>query len=637
VLAASDDPSTWGNYQQAIAAYKAGKADGIGFVLGPDCGIGAFDPDACRDITTNNIEPWAMKLVEGANSYTEISPSGTGLRIIGFARGPYLQRKQTVKKKSLESYRRSPRYITITGNTLNGAKLNKLDAFMEQTVAEWDAEKLKGKKSKQQQDRGGTQQDDEDEIESLIHKGEQGLYNGDRSRAVWRVINGLLCRGHAPEMVEAIILDQLNKISEHIYDQANPEAYAKKQVSNAVKELDFSRDDGGKPYATQHNIHIALLKLGVALSYNEFADRPLISGLKGFGPTLSDAAITRLWLMIEQRFKFRPRNEYFHSVVTDTARLNSFHPVLNYLKGLQWDGVPRIDRWLVDYGGTEASEYVCTVGALTLVAAVRRVRQPGCKFDEMPVLENPEQGTDKSNAIACLAVKQEWFTDNYPLAADTKVQIEHSRGRWIIECSELSGMRRADIEPLKANLSRQVDRARMAYGRLSVEYARQFIFIGTTNKEEYLRDTSGNRRIWPVRVGRFDLVALARDVDQLWAEAAAREATGASIRLESDLWPVAGDQHAQRLTRDPYYDALHDALGSRSGKVTSENIWEVLGVSDAGRRTQDQNQRMGEAMRALGWHRANSAGTIAISKHVKVTGFVKGKKPWKLVRIQRPL
>ena len=140
-------------------------------------------------------------------------------------------------------------------------------------------------------------------------------------------------------------------------------------------------------------------------------------------------------------------------------------PVFDYLDAL-WDGKPRVDRWLTTYAGAEDSEYVRAVGALMLIAGVRRIRKPGCKFDEMLVLEQPNQGTDKSSALAVLAVNDDWFCDDLPLNTDSKGVIEALRGRWIIEVAELSGMRKAEVEHVKSLLSRRIDRARMAYGRL---------------------------------------------------------------------------------------------------------------------------------------------------------------------------
>ena len=181
-------------------------------------------------------------------------------------------------------------------------------------------------------------------------------------------------------------------------------------------------------------------------------------------------------------------------------------------------------------------------------------------------------------------------------------------------------MRRADIEHLKAFLSRQVDRARLAYGHIVSEVARQSLIVGTTNSTEYLRDQTGNRRFWPVRCKQFDIAALLRDRDQLWAEAAAREANGASIRMTQNLWPMAAEEQAQRLTADPYYEALQHELGEvKQGKISSANVWEILDVK-AGARGQDQSRRMADAMRALGWERPNKGNIVKIGGNRCLSG-----------------
>jgi predicted P-loop ATPase len=134
-----------------------------------------------------------------------------------------------------------------------------------------------------------------------------------------------------------------------------------------------------------------------------------------------------------------------------------------------------------------------------------------------------------------VAVKDEWFCDDLPMSANGKQVIEQTVGKWIVEVAELSGMRKTEIEHLKALLSRQTDRARPAYGRLPTEKRREFILIGTTNDDKYYKDLTGNRRFWPVKAPKFDLPALRRDRDQLWAEAALREAAGESTRLDPTL------------------------------------------------------------------------------------------------------
>jgi predicted P-loop ATPase len=219
----------------------------------------------------------------------------------------------------------------------------------------------------------------------------------------------------------------------------------------------------------------------------------------------------------------------------------------------------------------------------------------------MIVLESG-QGTEKSSALEVLAVEPDWFSDALPLNADDKKVIETLAGRWIVEAAELKGMRKGDIEHLKAFLSRRIDRARMSYGRLVTEVPRQCVIIGTTNSAQYLRDSTGNRRFWPVRVERFDLTALRRDRDQLWAEAAQAEATGESIRLDPKLYSAAGDEQEERRIEDPWVGMIDAALGDLNGKVTVEDAWLIINVPE-GVRTQEHNARLGDAMRELGWER----------------------------------
>ena len=363
----------------------------------------------------------------------------------------------------------------------------------------------------------------------------------------------------------------------------------------------FAVDENGKILKTQGNIRLAMQLLGISVSYDTFQDRLLIEGLEGYGPLLDDRAMIRLRLYIDEQYQFMPAKEFFYDVVADAARHNPFHPVRDYLDGLHWDGTPRLDTWLVTYGGAQDSPYVRAVGTLLLIAGVRRIRQPGIKFDEMPVLEG-DQGTNKSSALVALAVNEEWFSDDVPLNADGKRVIEALAGRWIVEAAELKGMRKGEVEHLKAFLSRQIDRARMSYDRLVTEVPRQCVLVGTTNSSQYLRDGTGNRRFWPVRIGRFDLDGLRRDRDQLWAEAVVREAQGASIRLDPALWAAASLEQQQRAVEDPYVLDLADFLKDKEGKIRAVDIWTFLDIP-RGQRTQEHNARVGEAMRALGWER----------------------------------
>lgn len=439
------------------------------------------------------------------------------------------------------------------------------------------------------------------------HPTEPDKWGGDRSRAVFAVTCELVAREVPPELIVGILTDADLGISSHILAQKRHIEYAWYQVERATAAVatrtdNFATDKNDVPIANhQGNIRLALKKLGVRVRFEEFGASCLIEGLDGFGPHLGDAAMTRLWLTIAERYGVKAGKDFFWSVVEDAARRDGFHSVVEYLDGLEWDGVSRIDDWLGTYMGAISDDYTRHVGALWLIAGVRRVRQPGCKFDEMVILES-EQGKDKSTALAILAVREEWFSDDLPLGVDAKVIIERTQGRWIVEAAELDGMGKKDVEGLKAMLSRRRDRSRMAFGRMTHDAPRQFVVIGTTNGQQYLRDSTGNRRFWPVRVDNVNIEALRRDRDQLWAEAAAREAAGDSIRLNKDLWKFAAVEQSKRRLLDPYFVALDEALGDQTGKIRTRDVWLIVGVP-VDRRTPQHEQRVGEAMRELGFER----------------------------------
>ena len=426
-----------------------------------------------------------------------------------------------------------------------------------------------------------------------------------RSEAFWAVVCDLARANVADDLIAAVVLHPDFAISGHALDQPKPRQYVARQIERARAEADdsFDCDKEGRPLSSsQRNIRLAMRKLGVVVRHDRFAGRDRIDGLEGFGPPLDDAAANRLWLLTDERFKFRPSRDLFLTVLSDAARQNAFHPVAEYLAGLRWDGVPRIGRWLATYGSADDTTYARAVGELILVAAVRRVRRPGVKFDEMLVLESP-QGTNKSTALKVLAVRDDWFTDDLPLNAEAKRVIEALSGKWIVEAGELKGMRQGGANHLKGLLSRTHDKARMAYDRLEREVPRQCLIVGTTNDSRYLRDLTGNRRFWPVAVTGFDLDALRRDRDQLWAEAAVREAEGAAIRLDPALWGDAAAEQDARRVEDPFYESLHSALGEEmAGKLRATDAWRIVGRV-AGMRTQDDMERLGDAMRRLGFDR----------------------------------
>lgn len=328
--------------------------------------------------------------------------------------------------------------------------------------------------------------------------------------------------------------------------------------------------------------------------------------------------------------------------MTKTADDRSFNPIRHYLCRIPcWDGISRVETLLIDYLGAEDNPYVLAVTRKTLCAAVQRILFPGCKFDCMLVLDGP-QGIGKSTLIAKLGGK--WFSDSLNLN-DTKdkTAAEKLQGYWLIEIGELAGMRKTEVETLRSFLSRQNDIYRAAFGRRPVPHPRQCIFIGTTNAEEgYLRDTTGNRRFWPVKVRGFadkhpwDLTD--KDVEQIWAEAMDL-ADKENLFLEDDVLEYAAAQQLDALESDEregivrkYLEMLlpagwetlstHDRLCYFNGVVTPGNkycgegtrqrttvsnmeIWCECFGKDRADLTAAEGNKIKAILIKLGWHRCD--------------------------------
>ncbi len=401
-----------------------------------------------------------------------------------------------------------------------------------------------------------------------------------------------------------------------------------------VREMRFPDvTQKGAPRASFPNAKVALQLLGVECRYDLFALRYEIEGhaVSQFAGTVTNSVFLELRSLIHAEFGFDPGKQHIEDAVYGHANHHRFHPVIDYLNSLTWDGTPRIDKWLIDYGGADDTPYVRAVGSIFLIAAVRRVRKPGSKFDEMLVLESP-QGWNKSLTLRTLAVHSEWFTDQPLLGLSGKETIEQTSGKWIVEVAELQGMSKREVERVKAHLSSEKDTARLAYGRTTSEAKRQFVPIGTTNSDTYLRDITGNRRYWPVRVQRFDVEAVERDRDQLWAEAAQREAEGASIRLPEELWEVAAEEQEERLVENPFLSRLESLLRDTDGepmegKVTTDALMTALDIS-TGQRRDDHFKNLAAAMQTLGWEKAQRR---VHGERSRV--YLKGPEPHKTIEV----
>lgn len=248
---------------------------------------------------------------------------------------------------------------------------------------------------------------------------------------------------------------------------------------------------------------------------------------------------------------------------------SSFHPVREYLEGVVWDGKPRMETLFIDYLGSPDNAYARSVGRNMLLGAVTRIYEPGHKFDFAVILEGL-QGKRKSTFIKTLG--RNWFAELDGDFHDSKQMIELMQGAWIMEIPELSGFGRADVRAIKAFISRQKDKARLAYAKRAGEFPRQCIFIGSTNDREYLKDDTGGRRFWPMECmlpdgQEIDTDKLSRNVDQIWAEALH---TYRAMRAEQPygdlpLYLVDGEarEHAARLQESRRVESADDATAAQ--------------------------------------------------------------------------
>jgi hypothetical protein len=386
-----------------------------------------------------------------------------------------------------------------------------------------------------------------------------------------------------------------------------------------------SRTPTGIP-ASLENAIVALNSLELDCRYDIFHDRIIVRGKEyvSSGDVLEN--LDNVTLKVRQavlgRFGFDPGMNFTFDALKLRCLDHIFDPVRDYLDALKWDGRERVDDWLAVYCGAAGTALNRAIGRKMLVAGVRRVRSPGCKFDYVVVLEGP-QGIGKSSLLRILA-GEENFTDNEIIGLDKRKQQESIQGIWIYEMAELDGLHKSDVTKVKLFASKTVDSARPAYGRSRVDRPRRVVFVATTNEDTYLRDTTGNRRFWPVKVGKIDLAAVKADRDQLWAEACQIEAQGEPLVIPETLWPDVQLEQQARMELDPWEDLIlaqlsklqknkarmdglfalaADAMGDPEWRVSTDYLLTHVLDLPKERQTNNHTKRVASLMRGLGWHR----------------------------------
>jgi len=387
------------------------------------------------------------------------------------------------------------------------------------------------------------------------------------------------------------------------------------------------RYENGSPKASLHNARLAIEAGGFSASHDTFHNRLLIGGhgrpLPYCCGEVNDNRIAWLRGWVSRTFGRDFTEKHIRDAVIQMAIDNPFNPVTDMLAEAQanWDGVERLDRMACDYLGCADTVLNRACVRKTMIAAVARARTPGIKFDTILVLESPE-GWNKSSAWAVLAGEGN-FSDERIIGKDSREVVEQLAGIWIHENADLAGMRKAEVETVKAYASRVEDRARPAYGHFLIAQPRHSIEIGTTNNDEYLQSQTGNRRFWPMKLERrIDLHKLKAARLQLWGEAAAAQAAGETPVLDEALWGVAGIEQEARRVRDPWEAVLAEITAVVSGgpiggvgyvgngivhevggeqRVATAVLYRHVLKVEGWQLHAGHAKRLADAMRALGW------------------------------------
>lgn len=444
----------------------------------------------------------------------------------------------------------------------------------------------------------------------------------------------------SPEMMAAVLLAPL-PCNKHVHSRRKDKHRAVERALNRSHEPKAPTDNGSWPDGTNDydipnntygNCLVAIRKLGAEFWQDVFRGKPFVSGREvsdDLSGEVSDAAISALRHAVYKRFHFHPTKETMVEAVSVACRAHKVDPVVGYYDRLpQWDGQPRIEKLFVKYLGAENTPLNRAFGRKFMCAKVRRAKQPGCKWDHIPVLEG-KQGKRKSMFCEDLAVAPDLFTDTSVLAGTAKEQMEVMAGKDVIELGEMAGLHQTTRSRIKAFITRKRDRARMAYDRYAIDVERRGVCIGTSNPSKYLSDSTGERRWWPVAMTKYEREEFLRDKDQLYAEAVAKEPTE-NIWLDTEELEAA---HAELVATRKEPNELVDLLSNLRGelfslgskdhpvmeeRVSSNAVRQHIGMDNSDAlRIKGVGSVITDAMAHLSWTKSDR--TLVCSKNEKPT------------------
>lgn len=355
------------------------------------------------------------------------------------------------------------------------------------------------------------------------------------------------------------------------------------------------------PKKTMRNLMLHLQNvpgLGATIRLNDFTGR-----IDWNGRPLQDDDLVDMQMMIEDAGFEVTNVGQLAAAVQRHARDNVYDPLRDYLDGLKWDGKPRIDRWLQNYMDAPEHPIVRTFGAKFLIGAVARIYQPGCQMDNMLVFEG-KQGCGKTTAVSALFGRENMISSISDFKSkEASIALQ---GRWVAEVAELAALKKTDITDVKKFITETVDQYRPVHGKTMIDRPRRCCFVGTTNERQYLKDATGNRRFWPVPCGEVDVASIARDRDQLWAEAVHRYRKGEAWWIE-DLETLLQAEliQADRAEVDPWGEVIDGWLDDPERKslefVTTGRILTDAIKMTTDRFTKGDEMRVANHLARRGW------------------------------------
>lgn len=354
------------------------------------------------------------------------------------------------------------------------------------------------------------------------------------------------------------------------------------------------------------------------------------------GSDWEDADDSRSSSWMQRKHRCIASSPQIYEAIHMVARRRSYHPVRDYLEGLQWDGKSRLRSWLIDYAGVQRTPYSESVGWWFLLSAVARIFHPGCQADHVLILEGL-QGIGKSSLVKILVRNRDWYTDH--LGDVTKNDAPMMlRGRWMIEIPELNSFLKATDNEMKEFITRQEEKFRRPYGRNVEMFKRQCVMVGTVNHGGYFRDITGNRRYWPVYCEWIDFKKLEEDVDQLWAEAVVAFHDGKIWwpETEAERLMCAAEQD-KRLEEHPWERHIltwlctpraEEKMKENGGGLFISDILEGRFNLEYAKQDKRSQGAVSSVLHKIGWHAAERArvGKSRAYLFVPPAGFVEDLK-----------